>query len=184
MHRRYHPAILLGLAQFGIDEVHPVIFQLPFVHQVVLDGARAVLTELAQQHVAATPERDHAVLQFGRALIVAQVFPFRRWLLFQAGAVDAFEQGGFFLFRYLQQGRLGRNLVATALQDFVIVVLVFTFQTLRCEAFIMNGEMFGRKGRLYIWISQDERRLPVQIRVQMPFYIGTVTVTLEKLERL
>jgi hypothetical protein len=42
--------------------------------------------------------------------------------------------------------------------------------------------LYRRKGRLFVWISEDERRLPVQIRIQMPFYIGTVTLQLEKVE--
>ncbi|MFZ5928202.1 MAG: DUF3108 domain-containing protein [Acidobacteriota bacterium] len=56
------------------------------------------------------------------------------------------------------------------------------FQTIRYEAFLMSGVLYRRKGRLFVWISEDERRLPVQIRVQMPFYIGTVTLQLEKVE--
>jgi hypothetical protein len=66
----------------------------------------------------------------------------------------------------------------------VIKTKAGTFQTMRCEAFLMNGELYGRKGRLFLWISEDERRLPVQVRVQMPFYIGTMTITLEKVEKL
>ncbi len=56
------------------------------------------------------------------------------------------------------------------------------FQAVRYEAFLMSGVLYRRKGRLFVWISQDERRLPVQIRIQMPFYIGTVTLQLEKVE--
>jgi hypothetical protein len=56
------------------------------------------------------------------------------------------------------------------------------FKATRYEAFLFNGVLYGRKGRLFIWISDDEKRLPVQIRVQLPFYIGTVTVQLEKVD--
>jgi len=56
------------------------------------------------------------------------------------------------------------------------------FQAIRYEAFLMSGVLYRRKGRLFVWISEDERRLPVQIRIQMPFYIGTVTLQLEKVE--
>ncbi len=56
------------------------------------------------------------------------------------------------------------------------------FQAIRYEAFLMSGVLYRRKGRLFVWISDDERRLPVQIRVQLPFYIGTVTLQLEKVE--
>ena len=65
----------------------------------------------------------------------------------------------------------------------VIKTKAGTFQTLRYEAFLFNGELYGRKGRMFIWISEDERRLPVQVRIQLPFIIGTVTLTLEKAER-
>jgi len=65
----------------------------------------------------------------------------------------------------------------------VIKTRAGTFQAMRCEAFLFNGEFYSRKGRFFIWVSEDERRLPVQIRVQLPFYIGTVTLTLEKAER-
>jgi len=56
------------------------------------------------------------------------------------------------------------------------------FQSVRYEAFLMSGVLYRRKGRLFVWISEDARRLPVRIRVQLPFYIGTVTVRLEKVE--
>lgn len=58
-----------------------------------------------------------------------------------------------------------------------------TFQTVRFEAHVFNGAIFRRKGRLFVWVSDDDRRLPVQIKVQLPFYIGTVTLQLEKAER-
>lgn len=55
-----------------------------------------------------------------------------------------------------------------------------TYKTIRYEAYLMNGALYRRRGRLFIWLTDDERRLPVQIRVRMPFYIGTVTLQLEK----
>lgn len=56
------------------------------------------------------------------------------------------------------------------------------FKTVKYEAFLFNGVLYRRKGRLFVWLSDDERRLPVQIRIQLPFYIGTVTLQLEKAE--
>jgi hypothetical protein len=58
-----------------------------------------------------------------------------------------------------------------------------TFTAHKLEAFLFNGVFFRRKGRLFVWVSDDERRLPVRMRVQLPFYIGTVTIDLEKAER-
>lgn len=58
-----------------------------------------------------------------------------------------------------------------------------SFQTVRHEAFLFNNVLYRRKGRLFVWLTDDERRLPVQIRVRLPFYIGTVTLELEKMEQ-
>lgn len=55
-----------------------------------------------------------------------------------------------------------------------------TYKTIRYEAFVFNNVLFRRKGRLFVWITDDDRRLPVQIRIHMPFYVGTVTLQLEK----
>jgi hypothetical protein len=57
-----------------------------------------------------------------------------------------------------------------------------SFNTIRYEADLFNGQFFRRKGRLYLWITEDDRRWPVQVRVQLPFYIGTVTLQLTKAE--
>lgn len=54
------------------------------------------------------------------------------------------------------------------------------YNTTRYEAFLFNGVLYARKGRLFIWISDDDKRLPVQIRIQLPFYVGTLTLQLEK----
>ncbi len=57
-----------------------------------------------------------------------------------------------------------------------------TFRAIRYEAFLFNNVLYRRNGRLYVWLTDDERRLPVQIRIRLPFYIGTVTLELEKEE--
>ena len=57
-----------------------------------------------------------------------------------------------------------------------------TFNTTRYEAFVFGGVLYARKAQLLIWISDDGRRLPVQIRVRMNFPIGTVTLELQKEE--
>ncbi|MBL0158961.1 MAG: DUF3108 domain-containing protein [Bryobacterales bacterium] len=54
------------------------------------------------------------------------------------------------------------------------------FSAIRYEAFLFNGVFYGRKGRLLIWITEDEKRLPIQVRIQLPFYVGTITLQLEK----
>jgi hypothetical protein len=55
-----------------------------------------------------------------------------------------------------------------------------TYKTVQLEAFLYNGVFYRRKARLLLWISDDERRLPVRIQIQQPFHIGTITLDLEK----
>ena len=55
-----------------------------------------------------------------------------------------------------------------------------TYRTIRYEAFLFNDVLYRRRGRLLLWLTDDARRLPVQVRVRLPFYIGTVTLQLEK----
>jgi hypothetical protein len=54
------------------------------------------------------------------------------------------------------------------------------FAAVRYEAFLYNGVLFQRKARLYFWLTDDEKRRPVQIQVDLPFYIGDVTLRLAK----
>jgi len=57
-----------------------------------------------------------------------------------------------------------------------------TFKTIRYEANLMNGVVYPRKGRVFVWISDDAKRIPVQIRLRLAFPIGTVTLQLQKEE--
>jgi hypothetical protein len=57
-----------------------------------------------------------------------------------------------------------------------------TFNTIRYEAYVFNGVLFARKAELLVWITDDARRLPVQIRARMSFPIGSITFELQKEE--
>jgi hypothetical protein len=57
-----------------------------------------------------------------------------------------------------------------------------TFKTVRYEAFIFNDVLYRRSAHLYIWLTDDRRKLPVQLRVRMPITVGTLTLQLEKHE--
>ena len=57
------------------------------------------------------------------------------------------------------------------------------FNTIRYEAFVFNGVLFKKNARLEIWLTDDARKIPVQLRARMPFPIGTITFQLEKDER-
>jgi hypothetical protein len=55
-----------------------------------------------------------------------------------------------------------------------------TFKTVRYEAFLFDNVLYRRQGRLFVWLTDDAQKLPVQVRIRLPFYIGTVTLLLQK----
>jgi hypothetical protein len=57
-----------------------------------------------------------------------------------------------------------------------------SFSAIRYEAFLFNDVLFKRNARLFIWIGDDARRLPLQVQVRMRIHIGTVTFNLDKVE--
>ncbi|HEY4086514.1 MAG TPA: DUF3108 domain-containing protein [Bryobacteraceae bacterium] len=48
------------------------------------------------------------------------------------------------------------------------------------EIYLFDNVLFRRSGHLYVWITDDERRLPVQLQVRLQFAIGTITFKMEK----
>jgi hypothetical protein len=57
-----------------------------------------------------------------------------------------------------------------------------TFKTIRYEAYLFDGVLYKRSAHVNLWVSDDRRKLPVQIRVRMTFTIGTINLQLEKHE--
>lgn len=58
-----------------------------------------------------------------------------------------------------------------------------SYQTIRYEAFVFDNVLYKRKGRMFIWVTDEAERLPVQIRVQLGFPVGTINLGLVKQER-
>jgi hypothetical protein len=56
------------------------------------------------------------------------------------------------------------------------------FKTICYEAYVFDNVLYRRPAHLYVWLTDDRRKLPVQIRVRMQFAIGTITLQLEKHE--
>jgi Protein of unknown function (DUF3108) len=55
-----------------------------------------------------------------------------------------------------------------------------TFNTIRYEVYLFNGVLYPRKADLFVWLTDDAHRLPVQIRARMSFPIGNITLELVK----
>jgi len=58
------------------------------------------------------------------------------------------------------------------------------YKTIRYEAFLFNNVIYSRKARMFIWLTEDARRVPVKLEVRMSFPIGTITLTLDKEEQI
>jgi hypothetical protein len=56
------------------------------------------------------------------------------------------------------------------------------FKTIRYEVFVFDGALIPRKARAFVWLTDDAKKTPVQIRVRMQFLIGTINLQLEKEE--
>ena len=82
----------------------------------------------------------------------------------------------------LSDGKKSASARIEAQQKEEIKTAAGTFNTTRYEAFVFGGVLYTRKAQLLIWVSDDPRRLPVQIRIRLSFPIGTITLQLEKEE--
>jgi|SRR5579871_3163714 len=82
----------------------------------------------------------------------------------------------------VSDGRKFASVKVDALERGDVKTAGATYHAVRYQAALLNGVIYSRKGRLFVWVSDDARRLPVQIQVQMSFPIGTVTLQLEKEE--
>jgi hypothetical protein len=80
----------------------------------------------------------------------------------------------------------GRKVVSARIESQARESLSFDgkkYQTMRYEAFLFDNVLYRRKGRLFVWLSEDQERIPVQIRLQLGFPVGTVTIQLDKEQR-
>jgi hypothetical protein len=57
------------------------------------------------------------------------------------------------------------------------------YHCIRYEAFLFDNVLYKRKGRLYIWLTDDPDRIPVQLRFHLGFPIGTISVALDKRQK-
>ena len=55
-----------------------------------------------------------------------------------------------------------------------------TEKTIRYEVFLFDNVLFKRSGHLHVWLTDDDRRVPVQLQVRLQFTIGTITFSLQK----
>lgn len=57
------------------------------------------------------------------------------------------------------------------------------YSAVRYEAFVFDNVLYRRRGRLFVWVTDDSEHVPVQLQFQMGFPIGGITLQLEKQEK-
>lgn len=57
------------------------------------------------------------------------------------------------------------------------------FKAIRYQAYLFNDVLYKRNAHLYVWLSDDEKKIPVQVQIRMQITIGTITFKLVKEER-
>jgi Protein of unknown function (DUF3108) len=82
----------------------------------------------------------------------------------------------------MSDGRKSATVKIEAQEREEVKTALGSYHTIRFEANMLNGIIYTRKGRAFVWLTDDTKHLPVQIRLRMAFPIGTVTLQLSKEE--
>lgn len=80
----------------------------------------------------------------------------------------------------MSDGKKSADVRVEAQEREAVKTPVGVFKTIRYEVLLFNNVLVNKKARLFIWISDDARRLPVQFRVRLQFLVGTINLQLEK----
>lgn len=59
-----------------------------------------------------------------------------------------------------------------------------SYSTVRYQAFLFDNVLYKRKGRVFLWLTDDPERVPVQFRLQFGFPVGNISLELEKQQKL
>jgi hypothetical protein len=58
------------------------------------------------------------------------------------------------------------------------------YAAVRYEAFLFDNVLYKRKGRLFIWLTDDAAHIPLMLQLHFGFPVGRITVELEKQPQL
>lgn len=82
----------------------------------------------------------------------------------------------------ISDGKKFANVRIEAQEKEVVKTPAGNFSAVRYEVMLMNGVIYNRSGRIFVWLTDDDKRLPVQIRIRLQILVGTVTLQLAKEE--
>jgi hypothetical protein len=82
----------------------------------------------------------------------------------------------------MSDGKRFANVKVEAQEREEVTTPLGKFKTVRYEIFVFDRALIARKARAFVWLTDDVKKTPVQIRVRMQFLIGTINLQLEKEE--
>jgi len=121
-------------------------------------------------HVAKTSEGDHAIPEYVHDIMSA--FYFARTLDYSNMKAGEYIQ----LFNFYKDKSYDLRVRFLGRQE--LEVEAGTFNTVVVEPLIMEGGLFKAEGRIVIWLTDDERKIP--IRVNTKVVIGSIDVELRE----
>ncbi len=80
----------------------------------------------------------------------------------------------------LTDGRKAAQVKVDAQERESITTPAGKFKTIRYEANLMNGVVYARRGRVFVWLTDDAQKTPVQVLLRLAFPVGNVTLQLQK----
>jgi hypothetical protein len=145
----------------GRRKRHTAIFYQPDVHQLVLDEQNLNNRPPTSKHeIKPIPG---CVLDMFSGIYYVRTLPLR--------------VGEVYNFPVNEGGNTIEVQVVADLKE-TITTPAGTFNTIRTEPKVFNHKLFKRKGRMWIWFSDDDRRLPVMLKAKVLW--GTITATLTR----
>ena len=57
------------------------------------------------------------------------------------------------------------------------------YDAVRYEAFLFDNVLYKRRGRLFVWVSDEPDRTPVQVRIELGFPVGDIYLQLDKQQK-
>ena len=82
----------------------------------------------------------------------------------------------------VSNGKRSVSLKVTAKRRETLKVNGTEYKTVEYEVFAFNNVLYQRPGHLNVWLTDDKRRLPVQLQIRLQFTVGTILFRLNNAE--
>lgn len=82
----------------------------------------------------------------------------------------------------VSNGKRTASLKVDALRRETLKIGATEYKTIEYEANAFNNVLYARPGHMSVWLTDDKRRLLVQLQIRLQFTVGTITFRLNRAE--